>query len=180
MPFLLLLAAAIAIPDIDGVARRPMAPGKLGVVFFVTHDCPVSNAFAPEMRRICSEYRERGVECTLAYVDPSLTVEEVRKHAGEYGHQDYPKLVDRKHELVKATGARVTPEAAVVKPDGSVAYLGRINDSYLILGQSRRTAQHRDLRNALDELLAGKPVSQPRTKAVGCYIPDLSVLSKRP
>ena len=69
----------------------------------------------------------------------------------------------------------MTPEVAVVNPDGAVEYRGRVDDSFQILGQSRRKVVHRDLRDALDQLIAGKPVVNPRTKAVGCYIPDLAL-----
>ncbi len=174
-----MIAAALFLLLAAAAGSEPVA---WKVLFFVTNDCPISNAFAPEIRRICTDpaYRDRGVACTVVYVDPGLSDAEAQKHAQEYGHTAYPIVVDRKHELVRATGATITPEVAVIraKGGGPVAYLGRIDDSFLRLGQSRRTAgvQH-DLRDALDQLLAGRPVARPRTKAVGCFIPDLAVLT---
>lgn len=181
----LLLAAVVhnpaaAVPDIDGVLRRPLQPaaGRVSLVVFVTHDCPISNAFAPEIKRICSEYQSKGVGCALVYVDPNLSDADARTHAAEYGHADYPKIVDRKHVLVGAAGATVTPEAVVIREGGELAYRGRIDDSFQLLGASRRKVLHPDLRNALDDVLAHRPVSVRETKAIGCYIPDLRVLNR--
>jgi hypothetical protein len=51
-----------------------------------------------------------------------------------------------------------------------VEYRGRIDDLYAALGRPRRQVTHPDLRDALDDLVAGKPVRTPRTEATGCYI----------
>jgi hypothetical protein len=82
-------------------------------------------------------------------------------------------LLDREHRLVAATGVTITPEVAVVTADGRVAYRGRIDDSYPQIGVKRRSPTQRDLRAALSALLAGRQAPTPRTKAVGCEIPDL-------
>jgi hypothetical protein len=71
---------------------------------------------------------------------------------------------------VKAIGAAVTPTAVVVKPDESIAYRGRIDNFYAGLGRPRRIVTQHDLREALDSVLAGKPVANPETSPVGCYI----------
>jgi thiol-disulfide isomerase/thioredoxin len=152
--------------------------GHEAVLFFVTNDCPVSNAFAPEIARICAEYGPKGADCELVYVDPTLTDAAAMAHAKDYGHGPYPKLVDRKHELVKETGVTITPEVAVVNAAGKVVYRGRIDNSFAALGQPRRTATEHDLRDALDATLAGKPAPRAETKALGCYIPDLRVLGR--
>ena len=152
--------------------------GHEAVYFFVTNDCPISNAFAPEIARICAEYGPKGADCELVYVDPTITDDTAMAHAKAYGHGPYPKVVDRKHELVKLTGVTITPEVAVVDHAGQVVYRGRIDDSYAALGQARRTPTSHDLRDALDATLAGKPAPHPQTKALGCYIPDLKVLGQ--
>lgn len=150
--------------------------GHESVYFFVTNDCPISNAFAPEIARICAEYGPKGADCTLVYVDPSISDETALAHAKAYGHGPYPKIVDRNHELVKTTGVTITPEAAVVNASGQVVYRGRIDNSFAALGQARRAATSHDLRDALDATLAGKPAPSAETKALGCYIPDLKFL----
>ena len=165
--------------DIDGIERAlPTAPGsKATAVYFVTHDCPISNRYAPEIRRICDEYAAAGLRCVMAYVDPTLDEARIRRHRQEYGGGP-PAVLDRNHELVALAGATVTPEAAVFDASGELAYLGRIDNLYASLGTPRRQPTQRDLRDALDEVLAGKPASRARTKAVGCFIPSLDLVKQ--
>jgi hypothetical protein len=163
----------LAIRDVNGVDRQPLrVEGKANALFFISEECPISNAYAREIARICAGYKSKGVSCDLVYVDPSISDDQALRHSQEYGHGDYPKIVDRKHELVKATGVTVTPEAAVVDHKGKVVYRGRIDDSFAALGQPRRPVKNADLRNALDAVVSGKPVEKPETKALGCFISD--------
>ena len=67
-------------------------------------------------------------------------------------------------------GATVTPTAVVLDREGAVRYRGRIDDFYAALGKPRRQATTHELRDALDAVLAGKPVAVPEAKALGCYI----------
>jgi hypothetical protein len=170
------LGASVAVRDIDGREVNPLAPiGAASVLFFVTHDCPIANSYAPEIQRICADYRSKGVACSLVYVDPTLDAPGVRKHITEYRyHADVTPILDRTHNLVDATHATITPEAVVVAHDGAIVYRGRIDNFYAGLGKPRRQATQRDLRIALDEVLAGKPVSHAEVQPVGCYIPALS------
>jgi hypothetical protein len=82
-------------------------------------------------------------------------------------------LRDPQHTLVRRTGATVTPEVAVFTADGRMAYRGRIDDSNVDFGKSAPGATKHDLEVAIEAVLAGKPVAEPVTKAVGCYIGDL-------
>ena len=88
-------------------------------------------------------------------------------HIGAYP----PAGTADRRDLVKATGAAITPTAVVVRPDGSIAYRGRIDNSFAAVGIQRRVVTEHDLRDALDEVLAGQPVKNPEEPAVGCYIP---------
>ncbi len=184
----LLLAAVVAfgaeekvnpglvVKDVHGQAQKPFeAKGKAAVVFFITDDCPISNRYAREIHRICDAY-SASAKCTLAYVDGDLTPAKVEKHMADFGHGGYPAVIDGKQLLVKAAGATVTPEAAVILADGRIAYRGRIDNMYATWGQTRNQATELDLRSALDQVIAGKPVTNPRTKAVGCYITPLELL----
>lgn len=174
------LAASLNISDIEGKELSPMRPaGPAEVLFFITHDCPISNFYAPEIQRICGEYGGKGVSCALVYVDPQMDAAAVRKHLGDYGYKTIPAILDGKHKLVEAAGAKVTPEAIVIGHDGKVRYAGRIDNFYAGLGKPRRQATVHDLRTALDETLAGKPVTTPRTNPVGCYIPSPGIMNSR-
>jgi hypothetical protein len=183
--FLSFALAAIAhpmlhVPDVNGVDRLPLKveKGHVAAVFFVTHDCPISNYYAHEIRRICDDFAPRGLRCSLVYTDPTLSDQDARKHSQDYGHGDYPKIVDRTHALVAATGATITPQAVLIRDDESIAYRGRIDNSYAALGKPRRVVTERDLRDSLDAVLSGRPAPKPEVSAIGCYIPDISAFPK--
>jgi hypothetical protein len=166
------LHPGVSVRDIDGVVRDPLKveKGHEEALFFITNDCPVSNYYSHEIRRICEDYATRGVECALVYTDPTMTDDQARRHSQEYGHGAYPKIVDRTHALVKAAGAAINPTAVVVRPDESIAYRGRIDNSFAAIGKQRRVVTEHDLRDALDAVIAGKPVAKPETPPIGCYI----------
>ena len=171
-----LFGAALTITDIEGVPRSPLRPeGKASVLFFITTDCPISNSYAPEIQRICSEYGPKKVSCNLVYVDPDLTLADVKKHVKDFGYFAVPAILDSTQKLVHAASASITPEAAVIGASGQVLYRGRIDNVYASLGKRRPEATEKDLRKALDEALSGKPVSTPQTKTIGCYIPPAGV-----
>ncbi len=167
--------AEIAIKYIDGVERSPFQTEKAKAValLFVTQDCPISNAYAPELARIHKEYSQQGFDIALVYVDPDVSDEAIRKHRSEYSLAEIPAIADRTHALVTQAGATITPEAVVALPDGTIAYRGRIDNGFPSLGQRRHNISQRDLRNALDAIADHKPVPVPRTQAVGCYVPSL-------
>lgn len=171
--------ADIRVADVNGEWHTPFASnGKKPVVLiFVMHDCPIANAFAPEIGRICEEYAAKGASLYMVHVDPALSAEDAAKHATDYGFK-CPVLLDRTHALVKAAQATVTPEAAVFAADGSLKYRGRINDQYVDIGKKRIHVTKHDLREALDAVLNGKAVANATTQAVGCYISDLKGATK--
>ena len=166
-------AAEIAVNDLTGARIQPLAEArqKATVLFFVMHECPVANGYAPEIVRITSEYAAREVRCFVVYVESDLTPEQARQHARDYGYKS-GALLDPRHRLVKAAGATISPEAAVFSPAGEVLYRGRIDDRVADFGKRRVEPTRRDLRLALDAILAGKPLQARLTKAVGCYIPE--------
>jgi hypothetical protein len=140
------------------------------VIVFVASDCPISNAYAPTIQRLCRSYGSRGVRCTLVYEDGAITKEAVQAHLTEYAYDRIDTRIDHGGTIARRVGATITPEAAIVDASGAVRYRGRIDDFYAALGKPRQLVTSHDLRNALDAVLANRAVEQPRTKAVGCYI----------
>ncbi len=173
LSFLLaLLSTLAAFPALADQDPLTSAKGKKAVVlFFITNDCPICNAYAPEIQRICTRYVPKKVAFYLIYADPDLTRADAKKHAQEYGYT-FPLLLDRSHRWVRQTGATVTPEAAVLAPNGRLLYRGRIDDLYVDYGKRRCTATRHDLCLALDAIVQGKPIPHLFTKAIGCYIPE--------
>lgn len=145
------------------------ASAKAVVLFFITTDCPISNGYVPEMNRIAQSYSARGVRFYGVMADLTAPIADVQKHAKEYGFS-FPVLLDPKQTLIRFTGATITPQAAVLLSSGVLAYLGRIDNRVEGFGEQRPRATENDLRDALDQVLAGKAVLRPSTKAVGCSI----------
>ena len=79
-------------------------------------------------------------------------------------------LLDKGQVLAKQVQARITPEVVVLSPKSETLYKGRINDLYLGPTKRQRAATTKDLRDALDAVLAGKPVASPQHEAQGCKI----------
>lgn len=144
----------------------------LTVLIFVSIDCPVSNRYAPEIKRLHDEFTPRGVRFRLVYPNPLDDDAAVTRHLRDFG---YPPIAerDRDRALVKMAGATITPEAAVFDESRRLVYRGRIDDRFVELGRERPQATRRDLRNALTAALAGKPVDPSQTQAVGCFIADM-------
>ncbi len=165
------LAGSLQIRAIDGTLLRPLDPsGIASVLLFVATDCPVSNAYAPEIQRICGAYAAHGIACALIYEDASVTASDVRKHLDEYRYGGMPAAIDRDGALAARVRASVTPEAVVVDRHGTIRYRGRIDNFFAALGRPRQAVTAHDLRDALDALVAGKAVAASETQAVGCYI----------
>jgi peroxiredoxin len=142
---------------------------KAIVVFFTTTDCPLSNNEVPEMNRTRREYEGRGVAFYAVQADTTIAEADVLQHAKEYQFS-FPVLFDPQQILARMTGAATIPSAAVLTPQGTLLYLGRIDNLVEDFNVRRQEATKFDLREALDAVLAGKPVMHPRTKTFGCAI----------
>ena len=142
------------------------------VCLFTRTDCPVSNSYAPEVRRIHQKYSQRGVGFYLVYPDADESAQMIEKHLKEYSYP-FAGLRDPKHELVKLAGAKITPEAAVFDQEGKLLYRGRIDDKYVDFGKMRLAPTVRDLEQALEAVLAGKPAPAAGGPAIGCFIADV-------
>lgn len=148
---------------------------KAVVVFFIMTDCPLANGYVPEMNRIRAEYGPRGVAVYAAHSDPLTGAEAVRKHVAEFGYT-FPVLLDPELKLARLIGARIVPEAAVLSPEGELLYLGRIDNRMEEITRRRPEPTERELRQALDAVLAGRKPAVTRTRAVGCNIDIEGVL----
>jgi peroxiredoxin len=167
-------ATELRLPDLDGRQIEPLrAKDARAVVFiFIRTDCPISNRYAPEVRRLYEKFASSGIKFWLVYPDPDESSQVIRNHIKEYEYR-LSALRDTEPKLVKMTGAQVTPEAAVFSPTGRMVYRGRIDDRYLALGKARPSPTTRDLEQVLEAILEGKLVTSKTTVAIGCFIPDL-------
>jgi hypothetical protein len=171
LPLLAVFVQALSGAPLD--ALQAPAGTKAIVFLFTSTDCPISNRYAPEVRRIAEAFAPKGVVFRIVYPNPSEDANAIREHMAAYSYAGIAEPVrDPKLALVKFTGATVTPEAAVVA-GGKVVYRGRIDDRYVDLGRERPAATRRDLFEALTAIVAGRPAPQATTRAVGCFISDL-------
>jgi len=162
------VASPAAISDVFGNPQHPFNPeGKAGsVLIFYWHDCPICNSYVPEINRLRAHFTRFAFY--IVEVDPDWTQAQARAHVRQFDLQP-PLLLDPRHHLAALAKATVTPEAVVFGANKSVLYRGRIDDTYAQLGVRRPAATTHDLLNALDAILAGKPIAvQP--PAVGCWI----------
>jgi thiol-disulfide isomerase/thioredoxin len=171
LPLLAVLVQALSGAPID--ALKAPAGTKAIVFLFTSTDCPISNRYAPEVRRIAEEFGSKGVVFRLVYPSPSEDAKAIRQHMTAYAYTGaFEPVRDPKLALVKFAGATITPEAAVVV-GGRVVYRGRIDDRFVDLGRERPAATERDLFDALTAIVADKPVPHATSQAVGCFISDL-------
>lgn len=159
---------------IDGKSYEPLdvARHPAAVLVFVLQDCPICNGYAPAIERLAKQYVPKNVLFYLIQVDATLTPDAARKHAKDYGYS-IPILIDRQHELVSRLGLIAVPTAVVLNDHGQVAYEGRVDDQYVAIGKARNVVTTHDLADAIAAVLAGKPVAEAKTRAVGCAVPDL-------
>ena len=147
----------------------PLRDARATLLIFILHDCPVCNRYAPEIARIESDYRSKGVDTYVVYEERDLTPAQGMAHAKSYG-LTCGLLYDPAHSLAHEAGAVSTPEAVVLSPDRTVIYHGRIDDRFQHFGMANPAPSHRDLRAALDSFLAGNSVAVAETPVVGCAI----------
>lgn len=164
----------LSLKDAEGDWVKPFqTSGATAHVFLFTRiDCPVSNRYLPEIRRLKETLGPQGVVFWRVYPNPDVEASDMRRHGETFGI-DIPALHDPAHQLVQAAGATITPEAAVYLPDGKLVYRGRIDDRYIEFGQYRRVPTRHDLREVLEQVVSGAPPPFRSSKAVGCYIADL-------
>jgi hypothetical protein len=153
------------------VSSAPLVASEpVRVLVFTTTDCPISNRYAPEIQRLAAKFSDHA-KFTLVYPVAADSADLIREHHRKFGYAlEYVR--DTTHRLVKQTGVTVTPEVAVMAGP-RVVYRGRIDDRYIELGKDRIKPTRHDLEDALNALIAGKPVAQRETRAIGCFLPDL-------
>ncbi len=144
------------------------------ILLFISSDCPISNSYQPELERLRAKYEPQGISFLGIYAELPISNEEVQKHSRDFGLK-YPVMIDKDMTLRKHYGIRVVPEVVLIDgadfAKGTPLYEGRIDDWYPERGTRRAEPQVRDLERTLDEFIAGKPVSTPRTAPVGCVLP---------
>lgn len=155
---------------LDGKSVAPLGAEGPIVVFVVLSECPRANQIAPEIGRIIREYERKGIHSLIVYAEPSLAPAEAAKHKETYSLPG-AACIDSKWEVCRALGATISPEAIVLDRNGAIAYRGRIDDRFPSIARPAAEPKSFDLRNALNDVIAGRKVRTPETEAVGCLLP---------
>jgi peroxiredoxin len=138
--------------------------GKLTVITFLSARCPISNAYKDRVKALAEDYVKQGVAFLGINASADEPLDEVRAHA-EQNNFSFTILKDEGNIVADAYAAERTPKVYVIDAEGVLRYQGRIDSSH-----NPRLVKRQDLRAALDELLAGKPVSVGSTQAMGCIL----------
>jgi peroxiredoxin len=139
------------------------------VVVFTCNHCPFAQAYEDRLISLAKSLADKGVRFVAINandpaVSPDDSFEKMADRAKEKGFP-YPYLFDATQEVAKAYGAQVTPHVFVFDSGGVLRYRGRVDDN-------AKTGQvtSPDLKNALEAVLAGKPVPTAATTAFGCSV----------
>jgi hypothetical protein len=156
--------------EVDPFAANGTNAAKATVFIFIKTDCPVSNRYAPEIRRLAQKFGSLGVRFWLVHADPDASVESLRQHTKDYQYS-CGVLRDPEQLLVRMCYARVTPQAAIFNADRQLVYHGRIDNRVVALGHERAEPTTHELEESLTFVLAGKKIARASTRAIGCTIP---------
>jgi hypothetical protein len=172
-----LLAAGSGLPaapprpvtDLDGRAVNPFAGAPATVLIFTAVDCPISDRYAPEVRRLAGRFRDAGVATWIVYANAGELPAAAGAHAAAFAY-GLPVALDPDGQLAAQARTAVTPEAAVFDAAGRLAYHGRIDDRYVDFGVDRPVPTSHDLADAVAAVVVGVAVPRPSMPAVGCAI----------
>jgi len=138
------------------------------VVAFLGTECPLAKLYGPKLQQLADKYADQG----LTVIGVSSNVQDSVTELGSYARRHelkYPLLKDVGNHIADQFHAQRTPEVFLLDAHRRIVYHGRIDDQYVV-GVQRGAASREDLKVAIDELLAGTPVSIPETQPLGCLI----------
>jgi peroxiredoxin len=174
-------APDFTLPGIDGQNHSlgDYAAARILVIIFTANHCKTAQAYEGRIIQLVKDYRDKGVAVVgiapndpqalslseLVYSDLGDSFAELKIRAQERGF-NFPYLYDGENQKVsRAYGPVSTPHVFIFDQARKLRYVGRIDDSENIAGVTKQ-----DARNALDALLAGKPVPVEKTRTFGCSI----------
>lgn len=172
-------APEFSLPGVDGktYTLKDFDEARVLVIIFSCNHCPTAQAYEDRIISVANEYKPKGVDVVvissnsvkalnyseLDYSDMGDSYEEMKIRAKSKGFP-YPYLFDGdEQKCALAYGPAATPHCFVFDSNRKLQYAGRVDAN-----EKPGTGKAEDLRNAIDEVLAGKTVSLPATKVFGC------------
>jgi len=167
------MAPEFSLPNVDGRVVRlhdfQQAPALL--VMFLCNHCPYVKHVAPELARLARDYQARGVGVVAINSNdadgyPEDSPVKMVAEARERGYT-FPYLSDETQEVAQAYRAACTPDFFLFDQDRRLVYRGQLDSSRPGSGVP---VTGRDLRAALEAVLAGQAVAEPQRPSLGCNI----------
>ena len=174
MPALGTQAPTFSLPDIvtGKIVSLDDVMGDKGVlVMFICGHCPFVVRVQSELARLGRDYQNSGIGIAAICsndegVSPRDSLANLKAQAEQQGFV-FPYLKDESQQVAKAYGAACTPDFFLYDVGGKLVYRGQLDASR---PSNDIRVDGRDLRVAMDALIAGKAVSEDQTPAVGCNI----------
>lgn len=174
-------APDFSLPGTDGktYSLKDFSSYKILLIVFTCNHCPTAQAYEDRIKQLVTDYKGKGVGVVaispndplsvrldeLGYTDLSDSFEEMKLRAKDKQY-NFPYLYDGETSALSLKyGPQATPHVFIFDDKRQLRYTGRIDD-----GEKPGTAKTHDTRNALDAMLAGKPVPVEKTKTFGCSV----------
>lgn len=161
------------LPDYDGqlVARDDFRGRKGLLVVFMCNHCPFVKHVAAQLSQIGDEYQAKGIGMVgISSNDisshPDDAPAKMKVEATEQGYR-FPYLYDETQSVAQSYRAACTPDFYLFDAQFKLIYRGQLDETRPKQGS---VATGKDLRAALDALLAGQPQPQPQRPSIGCNI----------
>ncbi len=141
---------------------------KAFVLVFTNVSCPLVKRYLPTLQALEKDYRGQDVQFVAVNSAEEDSIVAMATQAVQH-EMEFPFVKDFGGAIARQLGVRRTPEAVVLDAEGRMTYRGRIDDQYR-LGGVRKEPTNRDLKDALDAVLAGRKVAITETEVDGCAI----------
>ncbi|MDX1930271.1 MAG: thioredoxin family protein [Pirellulaceae bacterium] len=166
-------APEFSLPDYDGkiVSLNDFRGRKALLVVFMCNHCPYVKHVAPELAKLADEYQRRdvgvvGISSNDIIAHPDDAPDMMKIEAEKQGYH-FPYLYDADQTIASRYQAACTPDFYLFDADFKLVYRGQLDDTRPKQGA---TPTGKDLRAALEALLAGKEIPQPQRPSIGCNI----------
>ncbi|WP_299457985.1 thioredoxin family protein [uncultured Microscilla sp.] len=168
------VAPNFTLPDtVSGktMSLEQLKADKATVVMFICNHCPYVKHVNEALVALANDYMPKGVSFVAissndAEAYPADGPEQMKTEAARLGYP-FPYLYDETQEVAKAYTAECTPDFNIFDGNLRCVYRGQLDGSR---PGSNVPVTGKDMRQALDAILAGKPVSTSQTPSVGCNI----------
>lgn len=165
-------APEFSLPGVDGRTYSPkdFSDARALLVVFTCNHCPYAQAVEERLIAIGNDYRERGLAVVLinsndAETHPDDSFDKMKARAEEKSYP-FPYLYDEDQSVARAYDAACTPDPYLFDAEHKLVYRGRVDDNW----KEPQSVTRHELREAIDALLAGEPVSETQNASLGCNI----------